>query len=212
MQRPRDAQRALERAIAIAPDLLPAREQLADLHAASGNRAGRIRQLEALFEADPRAGRQLALAAAYAEANQTTRAVRLLGNAAERYPDQADTYVALGRIWADEARNGDHVALAKAIEALQHAASIEPTSRALGLLGEAQLMGEDPRSPKPSSARRPKNCRPTVQLFFSSPAPPNAPAKQTTPGGRCWTITRSARPRTVAAATSPAASRISPSV
>jgi tetratricopeptide (TPR) repeat protein len=134
MQRPRDAQRALERAISIAPDLLPAREQLADLFAASGNRAARIRQLEALFEADPRAGRQLALAAAYAEANQTTRAVRLLGNATERYPDQADTYVALGRI----------VALAKAIEALQHAASIEPTGRALGLLGEAQLMGEDP--------------------------------------------------------------------
>jgi len=144
MQRPRDAQRVLERAISLAPDLLPAREQLADLYGASGNRAGRIHQLEALFDADPRAGRQLALAAAYAEANQTTRAVRLLGNATERYPDQAETYVALGRIWFDQARSGDYVALGKAIEALQHAASIEPTGRALGLLGEAQLMGADP--------------------------------------------------------------------
>jgi len=79
----------------------------------------------------------------YADANQTTRAVRLLGHATERYPDQADSYVALGRIWFEEARNGDRVALGKAIEALQHAASMEPTSRALGLLGEAQLAGAD---------------------------------------------------------------------
>jgi tetratricopeptide (TPR) repeat protein len=144
MQRPRDAQRALERAISIAPNLLAAREQLAELYGASGNRAARIGQLEALFEADPRVGREVSLAAAYADANQTTRAVRLLGHATERYPDQADSYVALGRIWFEEARNGDRVALGKAIEALQHAASMEPTSRALGLLGEAQLAGADP--------------------------------------------------------------------
>jgi tetratricopeptide (TPR) repeat protein len=144
MQRPGEAQRSLERAISLAAGLLPAREQLADLHGATGNRAGRIRQLEALFDADPRAGRQLALAAAYADANQTTRAVRLLGHATERYPDHADTYVALGRLWLDEARKGDHVALGKALEALEHAASVEPTSRALGLLGEVQLMGAGP--------------------------------------------------------------------
>ena len=145
MQRPRDAQRSLERAISIAPGLLPAREQLADLFAASGNRAGRIRQLEALYDADPRAGRQLALAAAYADGNQTSRAVRLLGHATERYPDYAETYVALGRLWFEEARNGDYVALGKALEALDHAASMEPTGTALGLLGEAQLMNADPR-------------------------------------------------------------------
>jgi tetratricopeptide (TPR) repeat protein len=144
MQRPRDAQRSLERAISLAPGLVPAREQLADFYAAAGNRAGRIRQLEALFEADPRAGRQLALAAAYADANQTTRAVRLLGHATERYPDHADAYVALGRLWFDEARNGDYVALGKSVEALEHAAAMEPTSKALGLLGEAQLMSADP--------------------------------------------------------------------
>jgi predicted Zn-dependent protease len=144
MQRPRDAQRSLERAISLAPGLLPAREQLADLSAASGNRGLRIRQLEVLFDADPRAGRQLALAAAYADANQITRAVGLLGHANERYPDHAEVYVALGRLWFEEARNGDHVALGKALEALDHAASMEPTSRALGLLGEAQLMNADP--------------------------------------------------------------------
>jgi tetratricopeptide (TPR) repeat protein len=144
MQRPRDAQRQLERAISLAPSLLPAREQLADLYGAAGNRAGRIRQLEALFDADPRAGRQLALALAYADANQTTRAVNLLGRATERYPDDAGTYVALGRVWLEQARNGDRVALGKAIDALEHAAAMEPTSRGLGLLGEARLLGPDP--------------------------------------------------------------------
>jgi predicted Zn-dependent protease len=143
LQRPRDAQQTLERAIAIAPDLLPAREALADVYAASGNRAARIQQLEALYEADPRAGRQLALAGAYADAKQTTRAVQLLVRATEQYPDLAETYVALGRIWFEEARDGDEAARGKAVEALQHAASMESTGKALGLLGEAQLMGAD---------------------------------------------------------------------
>jgi tetratricopeptide (TPR) repeat protein len=144
LQRPRDAQRALERAVSLAPRLVPAREELADVYGASGNRSGRIRQLEALFDADPRPGRQLALALAYADANQTTRAVRLLGHATERYPDHAETYVALGRLWFEEARGGDRIALGKALEALQHGASMEPTGKALGLLGEARLASAHP--------------------------------------------------------------------
>jgi tetratricopeptide (TPR) repeat protein len=144
LQRPRDAQRALERAVSLAPSLSPAREQLADLYEASGNRTARIRQLEALFDADPRVGRQIALALAYADANQTTRAVRLLGHASERYPEHAETYLALGRLWFEEARGGDRIALGKALEALQHGASMEPSGNALGLLGEAHLTGADP--------------------------------------------------------------------
>ena len=143
MQRHRDAQRQLERAISLAPSLLAAREQLADLYAAAGNRASRIRQLEALFDADPRVGRQLALALAYADANQTARAVKLLDHASERYPEHAETYVALGRLWLEETRKGDETALGKAIAALEHAAAMEPTSRGLGLLGEARLLNDD---------------------------------------------------------------------
>ena len=144
LQRPADAQRALERAVALAPSSIAAREQLAELYAATGNRQGLIRQLNALFEADPRAGRQIALAAAYAQASQTSRAVRLLGNAVERYPDDAETYLALGRMWLDVARSGeDPVALSKAIGALQHAASLEATSEAIALLGDARLLADD---------------------------------------------------------------------
>jgi tetratricopeptide (TPR) repeat protein len=144
LRRPADAHRSLERAIALSPASIAAREQLADFFAASGNRQGRIQQLEWLLRGDPKPGRQIALAGAYAQDGQITRAVRLLGSAAERYPDHAETYVALGRIWLEVARPGnDRVALGKAIEALQHAASMEPTSEAIGLLGEARALASD---------------------------------------------------------------------
>ena len=144
LQRPADAQRAFERAVALSPSSISAREQLADVYAAAGNRPALIRQLDVLLEADPRSSRQTALAAAYAQMNQFSRAVRLLGNAIERFPDHADTYVALGRLWLDAARtSGDRIALGKAIEALQHAASLEPTSTALSLLGDARATASD---------------------------------------------------------------------
>ena len=144
LQRPAEAQRALERAVALAPSSIAVREQLAELYAAAGNRAGLIRQLTSLFETDPRASRQIALAAAYAQANQPSRALRLLANAIERFPDHADYYVTLGRIWLATARaDQDPVALGKAIGALQHAASIEPTGEALALLGDARVDAND---------------------------------------------------------------------
>jgi predicted Zn-dependent protease len=76
--------------------------------------------------------------------NQPNRAVRLLGNAAERFPDHAETYIALGRLWLEDARAGDdRIALGKAIEALEHGVSMEPTSEALTLLGEARLAASE---------------------------------------------------------------------
>ena len=144
LQRPREAQRALERAVSLAPASVPAREQLADLYAVLGERERRIEVLEALFAADPRAHRQVALALAAAQAGQTPRAVRLLGHAAERYPDVAEIYLALGRIWLNIARTGqDRIAQGKAIAALHQAASMAPTSESLSLLGQARLSAAD---------------------------------------------------------------------
>jgi tetratricopeptide (TPR) repeat protein len=144
LQRPLDAQRALERAVALSPSSTKAREQLADLYEAAGNRPALIHQLDALLEADPRVSRQIALAAAYAQANQFARARRLLANAVERFPDRADTYVALGRLWLDIARaSQDRAALDETIKALQHAASIEPSSTALSLLAEARTSASE---------------------------------------------------------------------
>jgi tetratricopeptide (TPR) repeat protein len=124
--------------------LVSAREQLADVYAAAGSRAARTEQMEALFALDKRAPRHVALALSYAQGGETTRAVRMLRNASELYPDDAETYLALGRIWLDIARaSGDHIARSKAIEALHHAAALAPSSAAFALLGEARLDAAD---------------------------------------------------------------------
>jgi predicted Zn-dependent protease len=64
-----------------------------------------------------------------------------LGSALERTPDQAQIYTALGRVWFDIAlERADGVAMNKAIEALERAASSKTaTSEALTLYGHALL-------------------------------------------------------------------------
>ena len=147
MKQPAGALAAFERAVAVSPNLLPAREQLADLLGRLGRRAERIRQLEQLLSADASAARQVALALAYADAGQLPRAVRMLRSAAELYPDEPAPYLALGRIWLETgAPARDRVALSKAIEALQHAVSLDASSAALTLLGQARLAVSDPGS------------------------------------------------------------------
>ncbi|MGH9373667.1 MAG: tetratricopeptide repeat protein, partial [Vicinamibacterales bacterium] len=140
INKPREAEQSLKRAIAFAPTLLAAREELAELYGALGRRGDRIAELERLLSADASPGRQVTLAVAHANAGQTARALRQLRHATEIYPDHAGPYLALGRIWLDlaEAEN-DRVAFGKAIEALQHAVSMEPSGVALARLGTAQL-------------------------------------------------------------------------
>jgi tetratricopeptide (TPR) repeat protein len=138
------AQAAFERAVAVAPGLLPAREQLADVYGMLGRRSSRLRQLEELLVADGGPARQVTLGLAYAEAGQMARAVRLLSSAAGMYPDHARIYLAVGRVWLAAASEGpDHVALAKAIEALEHAATMDASSEALTLLGQARLAASE---------------------------------------------------------------------
>jgi len=138
------AQGAFERAVAVAPGLLPAREQLADVYGMLGRRSSRLRQLEELLAADGSPARQVTLGLAYAEAGQMPRAVRLLGSAAQLYPDHPRIYLGLGRVWLAAASEGpDYIALAKAVEALEHAATMEASSEALTLLGQARLAASD---------------------------------------------------------------------
>jgi tetratricopeptide (TPR) repeat protein len=138
------AESALSRAVAVSPNLLRAREQLAEVYRLLGKRTERRKQLEQLLLADASAPRQVTLALAYADAGQVPRAVRLLGVASRLYPDHAGTYLALGQLWLDVAASGrDPVALEKAIEALQHAVSMDASSEALTLLGRARLLASD---------------------------------------------------------------------
>jgi tetratricopeptide (TPR) repeat protein len=136
---------AFEKASGLAPSMLQPREQLAELYGSSGRRAERIQQLERLLDVDPGPSRRVLLATAYADTGQLSRAIRLLGNNVELYPDHAATYVALGQTWLRIAESGaDRSALGKALEALRQASAMDPSSTALTLLGEARLLAAEP--------------------------------------------------------------------
>jgi tetratricopeptide (TPR) repeat protein len=131
---------ALNRAVGLSPALIPAREELADLHALRGRRRAEIEQLEALAALDPgRAERLIAVGLAYSRANSPELAIMALGRAAERFPEQPAVYAAIGRVWLRTAEErSDRAALRKALEALGPIAS-EPgaSSEVLTLYGRA---------------------------------------------------------------------------
>jgi len=140
-----DARQALERAVAIDPAFIIAREELADLHREAGRMTEEIDQLEALSSLDPRPVRRITLGLAQARAGRQAQAVETLRQAAERYPDHAGVYVALGRIWLESSRGGrDRIALSKALEALQEAVTRpDDTHEARSLLGRALLQASE---------------------------------------------------------------------
>jgi tetratricopeptide (TPR) repeat protein len=140
------ALRALRRAVQLAPALLSAREELAALYGRLGRVNEWIVELEALRVLDPTPSRHVALGLACASAGRTTQAVATLRAGAERFPDHAGTFVALGRLWLDEAEaRRNRVDLGKALSALQRAIAASPSSEALMLYGRALLMTPDPR-------------------------------------------------------------------
>src|SRR5204863_4109644 len=111
---------ALQTSVTLAPAMVHAREELADLYGRIGKTEDRLRQLEALLSLDPGPRRQVALGLAYVRAGEFDRAVTTLGRAAEQYPDHPYTYVALGRVWLEKAQpRADRVDLSKALGALQ---------------------------------------------------------------------------------------------
>jgi tetratricopeptide (TPR) repeat protein len=135
---------SLKRAVDLAPALLPAREELADLYGRIGRLEDRFGQLQVLAGLDPGPSRGVALGLAYARHGMLDRAIPALRDVAERYPEDPYVYVALGRVWLEAAQTrSDHVALGKALEALEHAVDSDPTSEALTLYGRARLLAAD---------------------------------------------------------------------
>ena len=138
------ALRALQTSVRLAPAMLHAREELADLYGTmTGRTTERLQQLEALLTFDPGPRRQVALGLAYLRAGEFDRAVTTLGRAAEQFPDRPYTYVALGRIWLEKAQpRADRVDLSKALEALQDAVGSDDSSEALTLFGRALMLSQ----------------------------------------------------------------------
>ena len=149
-----DARQALERAVALSPGAIPAREELADLYGSLARRSEELEQLQVIAGLDRnRVERQVAVGLAHARwsadpqepasrrAGHADLAVLTLGGALERAPDQPLVYGALGRVWLDiaQARN-DRVSLNKALEALERVGSTNAaTSDTLTLYGRALL-------------------------------------------------------------------------
>lgn len=137
------AARSLERAVELAPAMLLAREELADLYAVRERYEAALPHLEALAALQPSAARERALGNGYARAGQLDRAVGRLAQAAQRYPDDAAMYVTVGSVWLQRASAGGRAELRKAIEALQSGVRGDSGSHALTLLGQALLMAGD---------------------------------------------------------------------
>jgi tetratricopeptide (TPR) repeat protein len=129
----RDALRAFEDAIRVSPGLPAPREEAAALYQAQGRTRDAIEQLEAVaaLETD-RPERQAAVALAHARSGRADAAIDVLRRAADRYPDNAVIYLALGKVWLESAEpRRDRVGLRKALEAL------EPLTRGPNVSGEA---------------------------------------------------------------------------
>jgi tetratricopeptide (TPR) repeat protein len=137
---------ALQRAVRLAPGLMPARETLAALFDDLNRQSDRIEQLEALAALEPdRTDRYVALAMARAETGRTSMAALVLGRAAERRPEDMRVYTALATVWLRIAEEQDDpAALARALDAtrtiLGHG---EPTPADLLLHGRALLLSGD---------------------------------------------------------------------
>ncbi len=137
-----DAQHAFERAIALSPGFIAAREEVADLYGAQNRRADEIEQLQVIAGLDrDHVERQVAVGVAHARAGHSEPAVLSLGTALERTPDQPLVYEALGRVWLEDAEaRDDATALNKSLEALERVGSgPSASSAALALYGRALL-------------------------------------------------------------------------
>ncbi|MCM3880739.1 MAG: tetratricopeptide repeat protein [Vicinamibacterales bacterium] len=146
----KDAQSAFEEAIRLSPAMIPAREELVDLHRAQKQTRAEIEQLEALAALDAgKPDRLIAVGLAYLDAGNHDFAVTTLGRAAERSreqpAEQPGVYAALGRVWLQAAEDrGDPTDARKALEALERVAT-QPSasSEILGMYGRAlALAGE----------------------------------------------------------------------
>jgi tetratricopeptide (TPR) repeat protein len=142
-----EAIKAFETAVARAPAMVPAREELAELYRSLGRSTDELEQLQYIALLDrANAERQVALGLAQARTGHGELAVLTLGNALERTSNQAPIYAALGKVWLEMAPVRSD-ALSKALEALERVASTAGgTSEVMTLYGRALLEANQPEA------------------------------------------------------------------
>lgn len=139
-ERQQDAVEAFERAVTLAPGLIPAREELATLYERTGRYPSQLEQLQVLAALDStHVERQIAVGIAHARAGHPDAAAVTFANALERSPDDPRVYQELGRMWLDVGvAHDDPEAIKRAIVALDHlGARPAASSEGLSLYGRA---------------------------------------------------------------------------
>jgi tetratricopeptide (TPR) repeat protein len=146
-QQPEDAIASLERAVKLAPSMLSARDELADLYRERGRLADESDELTALASLDDRAGRQIALAMAMLRARRYDDALDVLQRPSVAAVASSDPRVAiaLGRIYVDRAeRLHDSASIPLALSSLAFFVSGTPRrSDGLALFGRALYLSGD---------------------------------------------------------------------
>ena len=141
-----EAMESLQHAVRLAPTLLPAREELADLYRERGRPDDELRELRALSALDDQLHRHLAVGLAEARAGQYAAAGRTLSAAAEANPTDSRVLVATGRVLLAEAEHtGERRTVARALAVLERAlGGTARRSEGLALYGRALYLSGDP--------------------------------------------------------------------
>jgi tetratricopeptide (TPR) repeat protein len=141
-----EARAAFQQAVKSAPAFIPAREELSEIHRLQDRSRDEIQELEVLAALDPASPeRRVAVGLAHLRAGNREHAVNTLRDAAERFPDHAAVYAALGQVWLEAAEEREDPGdVRKALEALAPiAGQTTASSETLGLYGRAlALAGE----------------------------------------------------------------------
>ena len=140
-----EALASLQHAVRMAPTLLPAREELADLYREHGRSDDELRELRALSALDDQLHRHLPVGLAEARAGQFAAATRTLSAVAEANPSDSRVLVATGRILLAEAEHtGDRRTVARALGVLERAlGGTARRSEGLALYGRALYLSGD---------------------------------------------------------------------
>jgi tetratricopeptide (TPR) repeat protein len=140
-----EAMLALEQAVKLAPTLIPAREELADVYRQRGRGTDEIAQLRALVVLDDRVDRRVTLGLAEARANRFEDAIGTLTAASAAAPKDSRLLLATGRVLLARAeRTGDRRSIVRALTALERAlGGTARRSEGLALYGRALHLSGD---------------------------------------------------------------------
>ena len=135
---------SLEAALAIAPDLSAAREELADAYRTAGRPVDEMAQLQALAARSAGVDRRVAIGVAEARRGQFDAALGTLSGALRTAPNDSGVLLAIGRVYlarAERNPEGDDEAVRRALEFIERAlGGTAPRSEGHALFGRALFL------------------------------------------------------------------------